>query len=125
MRRLPAVVVLTGAIVWLLTIVDWESPVRAVMASAFLLSGPGLVLGGLLGITDVPLRLSVAFAGSVAIGTLISVALVYAEIFNTSLTLGLIEAVTVGLAIADARMGGAEVDVKGAVEAPAGDPPGR
>ena len=99
--------VAVGLVCWLLVLVDWHSPVRGATALAFLLFGPGLVLADVLEIRDPAMRITVAFAASVAFGTLVALVLVYTSGFSELLGLTLILATTAIAALSTGRHAGA------------------
>ena len=92
------VIIAIGAACWLAAVVDWRSPIRAMLALSFLLFGPGLVIAELLGIHELPLRVTVAFSASLAIDTLVALSLVYAGHFSAGVALALILVITAAAA---------------------------
>lgn len=62
---------------------DWESPARVALTLAFVLFVPGLALAELLEIRDPLQRLAIATSASLAIETLLVLALLYAGLFST------------------------------------------
>lgn len=73
--------------------VDWESPLRVALTLAFFLFVPGLALAELLQIRDPLQRLAIATSASLAVETLVAVALLYAGLFSAEAA----SAVVVGL----------------------------
>lgn len=73
--------------------VDWESPLRVALTLAVFLFVPGLALAELLEIRDPVQRLAIATGASLAIETLVAVALLYAGLFSAEAA----SAVVVGL----------------------------
>jgi hypothetical protein len=96
-----AAVVLLAAAALIVYLVDWRSPVRTTVALAFLLVGPGLAITELLAIEDPVMRLAIASGASLALDTLVAVALLYAHHFSPELALVLLVGFT-GAAIAAA-----------------------
>jgi len=76
--------------------VGWDSPVRVAVTLAFFLFVPGLALAELLMIRDPVHRLAIATSASLAIETLVAVALIYAGVFSAEAA----SAVVVGLTLA-------------------------
>jgi len=70
-------------------------PLRAVLSLSFLFFGPGLALAELLEIRDLAQRVAIATACSLSVGTLVSLALVYARAFSLGLAIGIIATLTV------------------------------
>lgn len=98
MRRVAiALMVTAGCVVAVTT--GWVSPVRAVLALAFLLFCPGLALAELLEIDDVAQLLTIAIAGSLALDTLLALVLVYSGAFSAPLAVDILAAVTVAALI--------------------------
>lgn len=81
--------------------VGWDSPVRTVLAIAFLMLVPGLAIVELLGISDLALRLTVATGVSLAIDGLVSMVLLYARIWSPGLALAILIGIS-GAALAGA-----------------------
>jgi uncharacterized membrane protein len=82
----------------------WHSPVRVVLALAFLLFGPGLALAELLDIREPVQRLALATAASLALETLVGVALVYAGAYSGELAFAIVLAISAAiLAVAVVR----------------------
>jgi hypothetical protein len=79
----------------------WQSPIRTVLALAYLLLGPGLALAELLEIRDPAQRLMIASAASLGLETLLAIGLVYLGAFSTRLGIAILAALTV------AALGGA------------------
>lgn len=73
---------------------DWQSPLRVALSLAFLLFVPGLAIADLLGVTDHLERLAIATGASLALETLVAVALIYAGVFSGGLALGIVVGVT-------------------------------
>jgi uncharacterized membrane protein len=63
----------------------WHSPVRVVLTLGFLLFCPGLALAELLGVRDPVQRVAVATGASLALETLVGVALLYAGAYSAAL----------------------------------------
>ena len=84
-----------GAITCVLSAAGSGSPIRTAAALAFLLLGPGLVIGELLELADTALRVSVAFAGSVAVDTLVAVVLIYGDWYSGGTGLAIIFGLTI------------------------------
>jgi uncharacterized membrane protein len=78
----------------------WQSPVRLAAALAFMLVGPGLALSDLIQTRDPWHRLLLAISGSLAVETLIAVALVYAGRFTPERAFAILAIFTVALAVA-------------------------
>ena len=79
----------------------WDSPIRIVLALAYLLFAPGLALAELLEIRDPAQRLMIASAASLGLETLLATGLVYLGAFSTRLGIAILAALTV------AALGGA------------------
>jgi len=73
---------------------DWESPIRVVLVLTFVLFVPGLVLGEVLNLRDAVQRLAIAVGASLALETLIAVALYYAGAFSAGRLYGAVLALT-------------------------------
>jgi uncharacterized membrane protein len=73
---------------------DWTSPVRAALAIGFLLFCPGLALAELLDIRDLAQRFAIATGASLALGTLVSLLLIYTGAFSIRLTVAILAALT-------------------------------
>ena len=88
---------------------DWQSPVRVILALAFMLACPGLAVVELLRVREPVVQLAIVPATSIATGTLVALVLVNAHWFTPGRVLLCLEVITVGLlliAIArDARPG--------------------
>lgn len=81
--RLAAITV--GAIVAFFVIaIDWDSPVRTVLALGFMLFVPGLALAELLEISDPVQRVAFAIGASLAVETLVCLVLLYAGAFSAT-----------------------------------------
>jgi uncharacterized membrane protein len=80
---------------------DWRSPVRTIIAVAFVLLAPGLAAGENLPGRDLAWRLAIAPAAGLAAATLIATGLLYAGIYTPGATLvllALLTAVLLGIA---------------------------
>ncbi|MDX6676921.1 MAG: hypothetical protein QOE31_973 [Solirubrobacteraceae bacterium] len=73
---------------------EWDSPVRAVLTFALVLFLPGLAIGELLEIRDPVQRLALATGASLALATLVAVALFYAVRFSAETATGVLVGVT-------------------------------
>jgi uncharacterized membrane protein len=69
-----------GAAVFLAA--DWQSPLRVVVGLGFMLFVPGLAIAEMLGISDPLHRLAIATSASLAVETLVGLALLYAGLFT-------------------------------------------
>ena len=76
---------------------DWRSPVRTVIAVAFVLLAPGLAACEHLPGRDLAWRLAIAPAAGLAAATLIATALVYAGLYTPGATLIVLALLTVTL----------------------------
>jgi uncharacterized membrane protein len=74
--------------------IGWESPLRVVAVLVFLLSGPGLAVADLLDVRDVAQRLAIATGFSLAVETLVGLALLYAGVFSAGLTFAIVLALS-------------------------------
>jgi len=92
--RLVALVLVTSAAL-LAFATDWDSPIRVGLVLSFMLFVPGLVVAELLEIRDPMLQLATAVAASLAVETLIGVALVYAGLFSAGLAFSIVVGITV------------------------------
>jgi hypothetical protein len=77
----------------------WESPVRVAATLVFMLVAPGLALSDLIQIRDRWHRLVLAVSASLAVETLICVALVYGGSFTTDRAFAAVGALTVAAAV--------------------------
>lgn len=68
----------------------WDSPVRIVLALAYLLFVPGLAIAELLEIRDLAQRLMIASGASLGLETLLAIGLVYAGAFSTRLAIAIL-----------------------------------
>jgi O-antigen/teichoic acid export membrane protein len=87
--RAAAILSIGGAVAVVLAI-DWQSPVRVVLALGFLLFGPGLALGELLQVRDPVQRLALATGASLALETLVALALIYAGAYSPELAFAIV-----------------------------------
>ncbi len=76
---------------------DWQSPIRVILALAFMLACPGLAVVELLRLREPVVQLAVAPATSIATGTLVALVLVNAHWFTPGRVLLCLEVITVGL----------------------------
>jgi uncharacterized membrane protein len=98
-----AILSIGGAVAVALAI-GWHSPVRVVLALGFLLFGPGLALGELLQVRDPVQRLALATGASLALETLVALALIYAGAYSAELAFAIVLGISaVALAAAVAR----------------------
>jgi uncharacterized membrane protein len=72
----------------------WSSPLRVVLGLGFLLFCPGLALAEVLEVRDLPQRLTIATATSLALDTLLSLSLIYAGAFSVTTAVAILAAVT-------------------------------
>lgn len=79
---------------------DAQGPLRTVVALGFLLFVPGLALAELLPVRGLAQRLAIATGASLAIETLIAVALVYAGAYTSGLALSIVAGVTLATLVA-------------------------
>lgn len=63
---------------------DWHSPLRTALTVAFALFVPGLALAELLEIDDAMQRLAIAIGASIALETLVAIALLYTGLFSAN-----------------------------------------
>jgi uncharacterized membrane protein len=91
-----ALTVLTGACLVVYAL-DWRSPVRTIIAVAFVLLAPGLAAGENLPSRDLAWRLAIAPATGLAAATLIATGLLYAGLYTPGATLLLLALLTVAL----------------------------
>jgi uncharacterized membrane protein len=91
--RLLVLFLLTDAAT-LTFVIDWASPVRVVLVLGFLLLVPGLALTELLGIDDPVQQLALAASASLAVETLVAVALLYAGQFSADLAFAIVAILT-------------------------------
>lgn len=75
----------------------WDSPVRVVLALGFLLFCPGLALGELLAVREPVQRLALATGASLAVETLVGVALLYAGAYSAALAFAIVLALCAGI----------------------------
>jgi uncharacterized membrane protein len=76
---------------------DWRSPVRTIIAVAFVLLAPGLAAAEHLPGRDLAWRLAIAPAAGLAAATLIATGLFYAGLYTPGATLVLLALLTVAL----------------------------
>jgi uncharacterized membrane protein len=95
--RLVGLLVLTSAAA-LAYATNWDSPIRALLVLGFLLFGPGLAVAELLEIREPMRQLAIAAGASLAVETLIGLALLYAGVFSAGLVFAIIVAVTIAAA---------------------------
>jgi uncharacterized membrane protein len=101
-------------------VVDWHSPVRVVLVLAFLLFCPGLALAELLDVRDSVQRLALATGASLALETLVGVALLYAGVYSAELAFAIVLALSAAtLAAAVIRTVRASRPVRGDYGVPA------
>jgi uncharacterized membrane protein len=72
----------------------WHSPVRVVVAIAFVLIVPGLAAAELLDIHELMQKLSVATAASLSIDALVAMILLYARLWSIGRALAILIALT-------------------------------
>lgn len=101
-----------GAACVLASWAGWHSPVRVVLALAFLTFGPGAVVGDLLDVRDPFLRLTVAWSASLALDTIVALSLVYLGWFTTGRAIAVVLLATIILVVAGLRL-----DPNGAIAA--------
>jgi hypothetical protein len=83
---------------------DWESPVRTVIALAFVLVAPGLAIVELLRLDDPLLQVALVPATSIALGTLVAILFVSAAWFTPERAFICLEVITLTvLGVAAAR----------------------
>lgn len=85
-----ALILGTGVVTLALLLADWRSPVRVALALAFLLFGPGLAVAELLSVSDTAQRFALATGLSLAVETLVGVALLYAGAYSGGLTFAIV-----------------------------------
>lgn len=73
---------------------DWQSPLRTALVIGFALFVPGLALAELLEIEDRAQRLAIAIGASLAIETLVTVALLYTGLFSADVACAVIFGLT-------------------------------
>jgi uncharacterized membrane protein len=83
-------ILLVGGAAAALFAIGWHSPVRVVLVLAFLLFCPGLALGELLGVREPVQRLALATGASLALETLVGVALLYAGAYSAELAFAIV-----------------------------------
>jgi hypothetical protein len=76
---------------------DWRSPVRTIIAVAFVLLAPGLAAAENLPGRDLAWRLAIAPAAGLAAATLIATGLLYAGLYTPGGTLVLLALLTMAL----------------------------
>jgi uncharacterized membrane protein len=91
-----AAILLVGGSAGAVFALGWHSPVRVVLALAFLLFGPGLALAELLEIRDPVQRLAVATGASLALETIVGVALLYAGAYSAGLAFAIVLGLSAG-----------------------------
>jgi uncharacterized membrane protein len=84
---------------------DWQSPVRTALTLAFALFVPGLALAELLEIEDTMQRLAIATGASIAVETLVAVALLYTGLFSADAACAVIFGLTCVTLLAAALRG--------------------
>ncbi len=99
-----AAIMLLSAACAIAVAAGWHSPVRVVLAIAFLLIIPGLSIAELLEVDDVAYRLTIATGASLAADTAVSLILIYARAFSVGLAMAILIALTAAaLGVAGAR----------------------
>jgi uncharacterized membrane protein len=102
---LAAVILGVGLLAGALLLIDSRSPLRVVVALAFLLFGPGLAVAELLSVRDIAQRLALATGVSLAVETLVGLALLYAGAYSAGLTFAIVLALSgIVLAVAFVRV---------------------
>jgi hypothetical protein len=85
-------------------VADWEPPIRVVLVLAFLLFVPGIALMEALEIRDPVQQLALGPPASLALETLVSVALLYAGSFSAERAFAIVGVLTLAaLAVASVR----------------------
>jgi hypothetical protein len=74
--------------------IGWHSPVRVVLALGFLLFGPGLAFGELLEVREPVRLLALATGASLALETIVGVALLYAGAYSAGLAFAIVLAIS-------------------------------
>jgi GT2 family glycosyltransferase len=98
------VTVLVTAASVLAVVTDWHSPVRTVLALAFLLFAPGVALTEMLAVSDPIQRVALLAGTSLALDSVVALILLYAGDFSVSLATILLAGLTLAaLAVAGAR----------------------
>jgi GT2 family glycosyltransferase len=101
-RSLATLLVAAASVV--AVVIDWHSPVRTVLALAFLLFAPGVALTEMLAIRDPIQRLALIAGTSLAVDSVVALALVYAGAFSVNLSMILLAGLTfAALAVANIR----------------------
>ena len=95
--RLLGLFLLTNAAT-LALLADWGSPVRVAVVLGFLLLAPGMALTEVLEIRDPVQQLALAAPVSLAVETLVAVALLYTGAYSSDLAFTIVAALT-GLAL--------------------------
>lgn len=81
----PLIIIVAGCAMGLLIVTDLHSPLRVALTFAFFLICPGMAFVRLLGLNEWLTELTLAVALSFALNTLLSEALVFAEIWSPQL----------------------------------------
>jgi hypothetical protein len=96
-RYVGAAILGTGVAAGVLIALDWTSPLRVVLALAFLLFGPGLALAELLDLRDLAQVLVVAIGVSLGLDTVVSLSLLYAGAYSVGAAFGIVLAVSAAM----------------------------
>lgn len=104
-RIMSLSIVAATLLTWLLFAIDADSPLRAVVAIAFLLAGPGLAIVTLFEIEQPLTALTLAVAASLGLETVVATALLEAGMWTPGRALAIVGTVT--LAAVAAHLAGA------------------
>lgn len=96
--RAVGILLLTGACL-ASVMAQWESPVRTALTLVFLFLVPGLAVAEAVDVSGLAHRLALATGGSLALDTLLALALVDAGVFSARLAIAVLAAFT-GVAVA-------------------------
>jgi hypothetical protein len=102
-RRAASAILGTGVAAGALIALGWTSPLRVVLALAFLLFGPGLAFAELLDLRDLTNRLVIAIGVSLGLDTVVSLGLLYAGAYSVGAAFAIVLAVSAAMLAASVR----------------------
>lgn len=93
-RLVPAGALLIAVVASILVFLDVDSPLRAALVTIFLLGCPGLAFVRLMRLSEPLLELTLTVAFSLAVAGLVSVALLYADLWSPGAGLAILVVIT-------------------------------
>jgi uncharacterized membrane protein len=73
---------------------DWQSPGRVIIGLGFMLFVPGLAIAEMLGVSETLHRLAIATGASLAVETIVAVAMLYAGVFTVARAFAIVVGLT-------------------------------